>query len=144
MQMDFNTQVVSHYRLLGYENHRIDDERFLDDAVVGEIGADHSVSPLYNLKLHDDADGPLGEVFVRYQEPDSNEVVGLSRTVTRGELSSEFEGFHWRRLVQRLQSLAGNGSALTIGAVQTPVHEVVTNPCRATNTGHGSPYRIQA
>lgn len=89
--MDFNTQVVSHYRLLGYENHRIDDERFLDDAVdVGEIGADHSVPPLYKLKLHDDADGPPGKVFVRYQEPDSNQVVDLSRTVTRGELSSGF------------------------------------------------------
>ena len=110
MQMDFNTQVVSHYRLLGYENHRIDDERFLDDAVdVGGIGADHSVPPLYKLKLHDDADGPPGKVFVRYQEPDSNQVVDLSRTVTRG--GSCLRGFHGRRLVQRLPSLAGNGSA---------------------------------
>ncbi len=92
VQVDFNPEVVSRYRLLGYENRRIADEQFRDDTVdAGEIGADHSVTALYELKLHDDADGTLGTVFVRYQDPDSSEVLEISRTLQRSELSSGFE-----------------------------------------------------
>ena len=92
VQVDFNPEVVSRYRLLGYENRRVADEQFRDDTVdAGEIGADHSVSALYELKLHDDADGILGTVFVRYQDPDTSEVLEISRTLQRSELSSEFE-----------------------------------------------------
>ena len=92
VQVDFNPEVVSRYRLLGYENRRVADEQFRDDTVdAGEIGADHSVTALYELKLHDDADGILGTVFVRYQDPDTSEVLEISRTLQRSELSSEFE-----------------------------------------------------
>ena len=92
VQVDFNPEVVSRYRLLGYENRRVADEQFRDDTVdAGEIGADHSVTALYELKLHDDADGTLGTVFVRYQDPDSSEVLEISRTLQRSELSAGFE-----------------------------------------------------
>ena len=97
VQVDFNPEVVSRYRLLGYENRRVADEQFRDDTVdAGEIGADHSVTALYELKLHDnadgdDADGILGTVFVRYQDPDSSEVLEISRTLQHSELSSGFE-----------------------------------------------------
>jgi Ca-activated chloride channel family protein len=92
VQVDFNPEVVSRYRLLGYENRRIDDDRFRDDTVdAGEIGADHSVTALYELKLHDGAAGPLGTVFVRYQEPDFEEVVEINKTLKREELFPHFE-----------------------------------------------------
>ena len=97
VQVDFNSEVVSRYRLLGYENRRVADEEFRDDTVdAGEIGADHSVTALYELKLHDNADGDdadsiLGTVFVRYQDPDSSEVLEISRTLQRSELSWGFE-----------------------------------------------------
>ena len=92
VQVDFNPEVVSRYRLLGYENRRVADEQFRDDTVdAGEIGADHSVTALYELKLHDDADGILGTVFVRYQDPDSSEVLEISRTLQQSELSAGFE-----------------------------------------------------
>ena len=92
VQVDFNPEVVSRYRLLGYENRRVADEQFRDDTVdAGEIGAGHSVTALYELKLHDDADGTLGTVFVRYQDPDSSEVLEISRTLQRSELSAGFE-----------------------------------------------------
>ena len=68
VQVDFNPGVVSRYRLLGYENRRVAGEQFRDDTVdAGEIGADHSVTALYELKLHDGVEGALGTVFVRYQ-----------------------------------------------------------------------------
>ena len=53
VQVDFNPDVVSRYRLLGYENRRVDDEDFRNDQVdAGEVGAGHSVTALYELKLH--------------------------------------------------------------------------------------------
>ena len=63
---------------------------------AGEIGADHSVTALYELKLHDDADnddaeGILGTVFLRYQDPDTSEVLEISRTLQQSELSAGFE-----------------------------------------------------
>ena len=92
VQVEFDPEVVSRYRLLGYENRRVEDEQFRDDTVdAGEIGAGHSVTALYELKLHADAEGALGTVFVRYQDPDSGEVVELNRTLRSDELFAGFE-----------------------------------------------------
>ena len=91
VQVDFNPEVVSRYRLLGYENRRVADEDFRNDSVdAGEVGADHSVTALYELKLRDSADGRIGTVRVRYQDPDSLEVTETSRELQRVELASEF------------------------------------------------------
>ena len=92
VQVDFNPEVVSRYRLLGYENRRVADQDFRNDAVdAGEIGAGHSVTALYELKLVDDADGKVATVSLRYQEPDSDEVVEMSREIDRSEIRAEFE-----------------------------------------------------
>ena len=92
VQVEFDPEVVSRYRLLGYENRRVEDEQFRDDTVdAGEIGAGHSVTALYELKLHDDVEGALGTVFVRYEDPDSGEVVELNRTLRSDDLFAGFE-----------------------------------------------------
>ena len=92
VQVDFNPDVVSRYRLLGYENRRVADEDFRNDSVdAGEVGADHSVTALYELKLHGDADGTLATVYLRYENPDTGEVSEMSREFQRGELTAEFE-----------------------------------------------------
>ena len=95
IQVDFNPEVVSRYRLLGYENRRIADEDFQDDTVdAGEIGANHSVTALYELKLHEETTGRVGTVHVRYQNPDTDadtkEVVEVSKEIRRGQLASRF------------------------------------------------------
>ena len=95
VQVDFNPEVVSRYRLLGYENRRVADEDFRDDTVdAGEIGANHSVTALYELKLNDGAWGRIGTVRVRYQNPDTDadtrEVVEVSREIRRDQLASRF------------------------------------------------------
>ena len=95
VQVDFNPDVVSRYRLLGYENRRVADEDFRDDTVdAGEIGANHSVTALYESKLHDGAWGRVGTVRVRYQNPDTGtdttEVVEVSREIRRDQLASRF------------------------------------------------------
>ncbi len=55
-QVEFNPDVVARYRLLGYENRDIADDRFRDPTVdAGEIGAGHSVTAVYEIKLHSGA-----------------------------------------------------------------------------------------
>ena len=91
VQVDFNPDVVRSYRLLGYENRRVDDDDFRDDTVdAGEVGAGHSVTALYEMKLHDDADGVLGTVYLRYEDPDSGVVSEIDREFLRSELAFEF------------------------------------------------------
>ncbi len=52
IQVEFNPELVTAYRLIGYENRAIADEDFRDDKVdAGEIGAEHRVTALYELVL---------------------------------------------------------------------------------------------
>ncbi len=91
VQVDFNPEVVRSYRLLGYENRAVKDEQFRDDSVdAGEVGAGHSVTALYEVKLHD-ADGTIGTVFMRYEDPDTGEVTELNKEFDRSELAEMFE-----------------------------------------------------
>ena len=66
LQMEFNPVYVSEYRLIGYDNRRLNTEDFEDDTKdAGEVGAGHSVTVLYELVPageEDDADAGL-----RYQ-----------------------------------------------------------------------------
>lgn len=50
LQIEFNPLYISEYRLLGYENRRLNAEDFEDDEKdAGEIGAGHSVTALYEI-----------------------------------------------------------------------------------------------
>jgi Ca-activated chloride channel family protein len=50
IQVEFNPQTVSAYRLIGYENRLLKNEDFNDDRKdAGEIGAGHSVTALYEI-----------------------------------------------------------------------------------------------
>ncbi|MCK7598167.1 VWA domain-containing protein [Microbulbifer sp. CAU 1566] len=91
VQVEFNPARVVEYRLLGYENRRLNREDFNNDAKdSGDIGAGHSVVALYELTLvgdtprvdplryGDDKDGEnvttaksneLATVKVRYKKP---------------------------------------------------------------------------
>ena len=92
VQVDFNPEVVSRYRLLGYENRRVDDQDFRNDTVdAGEVGAGHSVTALYELKLHDNATGNVGTVFVRYEDSNSEQIVETSQTLQQADMLSRFD-----------------------------------------------------
>lgn len=50
LQIEFNPAVVGSYRLIGYENRRLNDEDFVNDKVdAGEMGANHTVTALYEI-----------------------------------------------------------------------------------------------
>jgi Ca-activated chloride channel family protein len=93
IQVEFNTEVVIRYRLLGYENRDVADEDFRNDDVdAGEIGAGHSVTALYEVKLAEDADpaATAMTVMVRYADPDTDEVTEISRSISPADFASDF------------------------------------------------------
>ena len=93
IQVEFDGETVRSYRLLGYENRDVADEDFRNDEVdAGEVGAGHTVTALYEIKINDDVtdDDTLATVRVRYEDPDSGEVSEISQTVTKGDLFTEF------------------------------------------------------
>ena len=92
VQVEFNPDVVSRYRLIGYENRRVADEDFRVDTVdAGEVGAGHSVTALYELKLHEDASGPLATVFLRYEDPKTGKVTETNKRFDTNQLLTSME-----------------------------------------------------
>ena len=52
IQIEFNPEMISEYRLIGYENRMLKREDFNNDKVdAGEIGAGHTVTALYEITL---------------------------------------------------------------------------------------------
>ena len=92
VQVEFNPEVVSRYRLIGYENRRIADEDFRVDTVdAGEVGAGHSVTALYELKLHEGASGRMATVFLRYEDPITGKVTEMEKGFDIGQLLTSVE-----------------------------------------------------
>jgi len=69
IQVEFNPAQVASYRLLGYENRIMAAEDFRNDTKdAGEIGAGHSVTALYEIKLvGDGGEGSTGAEPLKYQ-----------------------------------------------------------------------------
>ena len=92
IQVDFNPEVVSRFRLLGYENRRLDHEQFRDDTVdAGEVGSGHQVTALYEVKLHPDASGKMAAVSIRYADPDNHKVSEVSKDISVSQLYESFD-----------------------------------------------------
>jgi Ca-activated chloride channel family protein len=94
VQVEFNPDVISRYRLIGYENRDVADEDFRNDEVdAGEIGVGHSVTALYEVKTR--ADAPTHEpaltVYLRWEDPDTGEVVEISRAIAIADFAQTFE-----------------------------------------------------
>lgn len=91
VQVEFNPEVVKKYRLVGYENRAVDDNEFRDNSVdAGEIGAGHSVTALYEVKLYPDSRGRIATVFMRWEDPDTHQVVEISQDYEVSQLAYDF------------------------------------------------------
>ena len=91
IQVDFNPAVVARYRLVGFENRAVADQDFRNDKVdAGEIGAGHSVTALYEIKLQPEAVGKIGTVSMRWKDPDTQNVVELSQDFETREMAESF------------------------------------------------------
>ncbi|MDH3324521.1 MAG: VWA domain-containing protein [Candidatus Peregrinibacteria bacterium] len=70
IQIEFNPELVSEYRLIGYENRILNREDFNNDKIdAGEIGAGHTVTAIYEIALV----GEGGELLapLRYDTEDT-------------------------------------------------------------------------
>jgi len=122
IQVQFNPEKVQAYRLLGYENRRLQAQDFEDDRKdAGELGAGHTVTALYEVipvgvplevKVADAAavepnpdpladDKALMQVNLRYKDPKGSESQLLSSTVvdTGDNLENASENFKFAAAV---------------------------------------------
>lgn len=91
VQVDFDSHVVRSYRLLGYENRDVADDDFRDDKVDGgEVGAGHSVTAFYELKLWPEKQGRVATVYIRHKDPDTPEVREITQQITTSDVLPRF------------------------------------------------------
>jgi Ca-activated chloride channel family protein len=91
IQIDFNPDVVRSYRLIGYENRDVPDAKFRDDTQDGgEVGAGHSVTSLYEIKLWKDKSGLVATTHVRYQDADTRVTAELNMQMETDEIHEDF------------------------------------------------------
>jgi Ca-activated chloride channel family protein len=92
VQVDFNPEVVSRYRLIGYENRAVADQDFRNDAVdAGELGAGHTATALYAVQLRPGAEGRLATVQLRWQDPSTHAVNEINGNTNTWDLAGRFE-----------------------------------------------------
>jgi len=103
IQVEFDTDVVDEYRLIGFENRGVRDNDFRNDAVdAGELGAGHQVTAMYEVTLARGVDlsdrGDIGEVFLRWEDPDTGNVIEIDEDIdlrdvveTFGETTDDFQ-----------------------------------------------------
>jgi len=98
VQVEVDPQVVARYRLLGYENRDVPDEKFRDDTVdAGEIGAGHTVTALYEIKLRTDVDPrrdghrTAATLHLRWKSVATGKVEELALPVTVADLAGSWQ-----------------------------------------------------
>lgn len=131
-QVEFSPSAVTRWRLIGYENRDIADEKFRDNSVdAGEIGAGHSVTVLYEVQLAPKATGKIASLHLRYRVPVTGQIQETIRDLRTSDLVADWKdaspGFRlaslvvefaetlrgtshaedYRKILRRLQRVAG-------------------------------------
>jgi Ca-activated chloride channel homolog len=89
IQIEFNPDAVTRYRLIGYENRAIADTDFRNDTIdAGEVGAGHTITALYEVELNPQAqpDSTIATAYIRYEDTPSREVVEVNETIALSEV----------------------------------------------------------
>ena len=99
VQITFNPEKVKSYRLIGYENRVLNNEDFEDDSVdAGEIGAEQTITAIYELILNDTKSSiPFGNFDFRYIKPHETQSRLLKHTIENGvsEISQSSENMRF-------------------------------------------------
>jgi len=95
IQVEFDPDVVEAYRLMGFENRGVRDGDFRNDDVdAGELGAGHQVTAIYEIEFErgiglDDRE-ELGIVSLRWEDPDSGEVIEIDDDIDMRDIEPEW------------------------------------------------------
>lgn len=86
IQIHFNSNAVESYRLIGYENRKLNNEDFQNESTdAGEIGASQTITALYEVVLKTNPDKEKYAQFdFRYKRPNESE----SRLITHQIISA--------------------------------------------------------
>jgi Ca-activated chloride channel homolog len=91
VQVEFNPAVVASYRLIGYDNRAVADADFRNDTVdAGEVGAGHSVTALYELRMTGQGQGTALTVQLRYADTSSGEVREIAQPFGSASFGRDF------------------------------------------------------
>jgi hypothetical protein len=92
VQVRFNPSRVGGYRLIGFEEHRLEKEDFRDDTVdAAEMASEEAGVAVYQVELLAGGEGEIGEVSVRFREASSGRMVERSWTMPYDEGAAGFD-----------------------------------------------------
>lgn len=82
VQVRFNPSRVGRYKLIGFEEHRLNKDDFRNDAVdAAEMAAEEAGNALYQIEPLPGGEGEIGEVSVRFRDAASGEMVERTWTI---------------------------------------------------------------
>jgi Mg-chelatase subunit ChlD len=82
VQVRFNPARVAKYKLIGFEEHRLNKEDFRNDAVdAAEMAAEEAGNALYQIEALPQGEGEVGEVSVRFRDAASGQMVERTWTI---------------------------------------------------------------
>jgi Mg-chelatase subunit ChlD len=92
LQVRFNPARVGHYRLIGFEQHHLREEDFRNDKVdAAELAAGEAAVAVYQVEPLPQGEGDLGEVFVRFRDAASGNMVEHSWTLSYDPQAPAFD-----------------------------------------------------
>jgi Ca-activated chloride channel family protein len=82
VQVRFNPARVGHYRLIGFEQHRLSEQDFRNDRVgAAALAAGENAVALYEIEPLPQGEGEVGEVYVRFRDTATGSMVERSWTL---------------------------------------------------------------
>ncbi len=76
VQVEFNPQRVERYKLLGFEQHRLEREDFRNDQVdAAELAAEEAGVAVYQVEVKPNGQGEVGTVFVRFRDLETDQMI---------------------------------------------------------------------
>ncbi len=92
VQVRFNPSRVGRYRLIGFENHRLNKEDFRNDKVAAAaLASGEAAVALYEVEALPQGDGDLGEVYVRFHDTATGRMVERSWALPYDPYASAFD-----------------------------------------------------
>ncbi len=130
LQITFNPESVSLYRLVGYENRLLNKEDFEDDTKdAGELGAGHSVTVCYELITTDNApqNNDWMKLAIRYKKPGEIKSNCNEYSIGKESLTSEpDDDFLFISAVTELSMLLHNSQYLKTDVTIGTIYETLT------------------
>ena len=94
VKVEFNPDIISEYRVIGYENKQLTEDEFNDqEADSGEVGSSHTTVVTYEVKLNAQANltsnDSILEVIMNYKDPETDESKTMSDVFYTNEIETK-------------------------------------------------------